>query len=357
MSYERKNIAQAHGYIPGEQPVDARVVKLNTNENPYPPCPGVAQALRSFPYESLRRYPAPTASGFCRQAAATHGVAMENIVAVNGGDELLRLAVTTFVEPGQPVGTVEPGYSLYPVLAELHATPVFSITRGADWAVPADLSERMNSAGVKLLFLVNPNAPTGTLTPVEELAKIAATFKGVLVIDEAYVDFVDPELKHDAVDLIRRFENVLLLRTMSKGYSLAGLRFGYGIASASLIGPMLKSKDSYNTDAISQALATAALAHRDQASESWRAVRAERARLGAELTKLGLRVWPSQTNFLLAGLKPSQGGGAGRVYESLKERHIFVRYFELEGLTDKLRITIGTPEQDDQLLSALKDLL
>jgi len=355
MRYERANIQAMAGYVPGEQPGDAQVIKLNTNENPYPPPQAVMEALHSITPDTLRRYPPPMADEFRRVAAAVHGLGAENVLATNAGDELLRLAITTFVEPGQPIGTAEPSYSLYPVLAEIHGSPVVRVELQQDWDLPADFSRWMNDAGVRLTFIVNPHAPSGKLVSVDRLAKIAAELRGVLLVDEAYIDFVDPDLRHDSIELVRRFENVLLLRTLSKGYSLAGLRFGYGLGAASLIEPMLtKTKDSYNTDIIAQRLATAALQSRDDAKRSWQAVRSERTRVTEALAAMGLPCPPSQSNFVLAAAGPT--GRARGIYESLKRRNIYVRYFDQDRLRDKLRITIGTPEQNNALLAALKEL-
>ena len=357
MPYERENIQRTDGYTPGEQPDEMDVVKLNTNENPYPPCDAVMQALRDLPAELLRRYPPPTALAFREVAAKLHRVSADNIIAVNGGDELLRLAVTAFVEPGRPIGMAEPSYSLYPVLGELHDTPVVRVELKGDWSLAADFAKKLNDAGAQATFVVNPHAPSGYLTVADTLAALAGALDGVLVIDEAYVDFVTPELSYDAFSLIERFDNVLILRTLSKGYSLAGLRFGYGVAAMSLIEPLLKAKDSYNTDAVAQALAVAALTHRQDAARTWEAVRSERLRLRRELSGLGLAVVPSESNFLLAGVPDTVPGGAKAVYESLKARRIFVRYFEQGRLVTKLRITVGTPEQNDALIQSLRPLM
>src|SRR6185436_2789712 len=288
MGYERDNIARMHGYVPGKQPASSETIKLNTNENPYPPCAAVMRALAEVPADALRRYPPPTAESFRERAAQVHGLAKDQVVAVNGGDELLRLVFTTFVEPGRPIGVIEPSYSLYPVLAQIHDSPVVRADAEPDWSWPADLAQRMNDAGAQLLLVVNPHAPSGVLTPAAEIVELASAFRGVLLVDEAYVDFVEPGLGHDVVGLIARHDNLLVLRTLSKGYSLAGLRFGYGLGAASLIAPLLwKTRDSYNVDAIAQRLATAALEARDEASETWRKVRRERERVSTALQQLG----------------------------------------------------------------------
>lgn len=364
MSYERPNIRDMEGYTWGEQPAQQKVVKLNTNENPYPPSGAVAQALSQFCVEDLRRYPQPFANTFRDMAAAAHGVTRDNIIATNGGDELLRLAITTFVDAGDTLGMAEPSYSLYPVLAAIQGCKVFRVPLCEDWGLPEDYASRLNEANVKLAFVVNPHAPTGKILGIERLRAIATHFKGVLVIDEAYVDFIDPALGYDAVPLITEFDNVLLLRTMSKGYSLAGLRFAYGIGSASLLAPMLyKTRDSYNTDALSQVLATAALGARDEAAESWLKVRTERKLVAAQLDALGFSTMNSQSNFLLATV-PQTGLEAAdaqllaqRLCQALKDDNILVRYFDQARLRDKLRITIGTPQENSILLACLSKAL
>jgi histidinol-phosphate aminotransferase len=361
MSYERENIRATAGYIPGEQPRDIRVVKLNTNENPYPPCQAVIDAIHAVTADSLRRYPPPSAEGFRKAASAAHGVSADRIIATNGGDELLRLVFTAFCEPGSlanhatrgGVGVTEPSYSLYPVLAEIQDTPVLRVNLNDDWSLPADLGQKWNDAGCRLGIVVNPHAPSGRLENIAALEALARSFKGVLVVDEAYVDFAE----HDALPLLdekRGLKNVLLLRTLSKGYSLAGLRFGYGMGDRGLIDVLEKAKDSYTTDILAQAGATAALTHRAEARKTWQAVIAERARVTQQLQRRGFFVAPSHSNFILA-TAPTKAGtpDAKAIYLALKAKGIFVRYFDMDRLRDKLRITIGTPEQNNELLAEL----
>jgi histidinol-phosphate aminotransferase len=357
MGYERANIARMHGYVPGKQPASSETIKLNTNENPYPPCDAVMRELAAVPADSLRRYPPPSAERFRERAAAVHGVGSDQVVAVNGGDELLRLVFTTFVEPGAPIGVIEPSYSLYPVLAEIHGSPVVRADAEPDWSWPADLAERMNREGVQLVLVVNPHAPSGVLTAAAQVSELARAFRGVVLVDEAYVDFVDPALGHDVVGLIARHDNLLLLRTLSKGYSLAGLRFGYGLGAAPLIAPLLwKTRDSYNVDAIAQRLAAAALEAREAASETWAKVRSERARVTAALQRLGFALaGPSQSNFVLATAPPTASAPA--LHQALEQRGVLVRYFADPRLAASLRITIGTPEQNERLLVLLTELV
>jgi len=355
MTYERAAIRLMHGYTPGKQPANPDTIKLNTNENPYPPSPAVFESLKNISADVLRRYPEPLAQEFREEAARLHGVQPEQIVAVNGGDELLRLALTTFVDPGSPIGVVSPSYSLYPVLAAIQGSPVVSLPTTADYGVPTDLAAQMNTQRVNLTLLVNPHAPSGRLISRDEISAIAAELKGVLLVDEAYVDFVDPALQHDLLPLLREHDNLLVLRTLSKGYSLAGLRYGYGIGSEGLIAPMLeKTRDSYNVDAIAQRLATAALHDQAHARRSWNNVRRERARMYTALSELGFTAPESQTNFLLATVPPH--ANAAELQAQLEARGILVRYFDQPQLDQALRITIGTPEQNDRLLNALHQL-
>jgi histidinol-phosphate aminotransferase len=356
MTFERPNIARMQGYKPGEQLDGGNIIKLNTNENPYPPAPAVTETLKSIDTAALRRYPPPTATLFRQAVAELHGIQPDNIIATNGGDELLRLALTTFVSPGATIVTTQPSYSLYPVLADIQGCDYQEIALNDDWSMPADFLARLEQSKASMCLLVNPHAPTGQLLSADYLESISQGFSGVLLVDEAYVDFVDEDQAYSAIELATRRDNVLLLRTLSKGYSLAGLRFGYGIGNRSLIEPMqFKTRDSYNTDLIAQQLATAAIQSQDYARDTWHRVRLERERLQSELTRLGFTVSPSQTNFLLA--TAPAGSDAEALYQGLKQRQILVRHFQQPRLEDKLRISIGTPEENSQLLAALADLL
>ena len=355
MTYERAHLKAMQGYTPGQQP-DTPAIKLNTNENPYPPGPAVARALSSFPLEMLQRYPDPLAGAFRASVARLHRLVPANVIATNGGDELLRLAMTTFLDPGKPLGLLTPGYGLYSVLATIHGSPLAGVPLGNDWSVPDNTAERWNAAGAPLAIVTNPHAPSGTLASAAELQKLARTFRGVLLVDEAYVDFVDPGIGHETSTMVATYPNVLLLRTLSKGYSLAGLRLAYGLGAAELVAPMLsKTKDSYNADAIAQAVGTAALEDVRSAAGTWEAVRHERKALDLALTAIGFRCAPSQANFLLATV-PAGGRwhSAEKVYRSLMAQRIFVRWFDEEGLRDKLRISIGTPEENQHLVEALR---
>ena len=356
MSYERSNIRAMRGYVSGEQPDQAEIIKLNTNENPYPPGPAVEQALRRIQVQSLRRYPPPTASGLRHSLARLHALESEQLIVTNGGDELLRLLLATFVEPGARIGVADPSYSLYDVLAAAHDCELVRVPLRDDWSLPADFAAQLNQAGASLCFVVNPHAPSGHLTQAQTLATLARDFNGVLVIDEAYIDFVDPTLAHDCVPLVREADNVVILRTFSKGYSLAGLRMAYGIGARSLIEPMqYKTKDSYNTDFIAQTLARAAVEDQPYAADTWRRVRAQRDWLQQALARLGLPSPASQSNFLLVDV-PAPLSAAG-LYTALKQAGILVRHFKQPRLENRLRITIGSEDENRRLLDTLERLL
>jgi histidinol-phosphate aminotransferase len=353
MSILRPNVLSAAGYVPGEQPLDPAVIKLNTNENPYPPSPRVMEAIRAVTPEQLRRYPSPSGQPFREAAAKIHGggITVDHILPFNGGDELLSVAIRGAASEADAVAFLEPSYSLYPVLTQMNGSPAIVLSyriEGTQWRLP----EGIESTPAKILLVVNPNAPSGHLDSLETLAQLAGRFKGLLVIDEAYVDFAP----RSAISLVERFANVLLLRTLSKGYSLAGLRFGYAIAQPALLRQLEKVRDSYPVDAISIAAATAAILDQDYFRQSRQKVTAERERLSAKLHELGLTLPDSHSNFVLATV-PGGDAAAKRVYEQLKSRKILVRYWELPRIADKVRITVGTPEQNDRLLAELSTLV
>ena len=222
--YARDNINAMQGYTSGEQPQGSDTIKLNTNENPYPPSPAVQQALTRISTDALRIYPQPTADALREAIAFHHGVQADNVVITNGGDEALRLALTTFVDPGRGFGMATPSYSLYRVLANIQDANVVGIALDENWRLPANFASELNAAEVQLTCVVNPHAPSGILTSTNELAELAQAIEGVLLIDEAYADFIDPELGYDSTKLLAEHDNILILRTFSKGYSLAGLR-------------------------------------------------------------------------------------------------------------------------------------
>ena len=348
MTYFRQNIDQLSGYVPGFQPEGGDVVKLNTNENPYPPSPKVIEAIGSMDAEKLRRYPQPLADDFRDAAAEVLGVAAGNIMCTNGGDDLLTIAIRSFCDEGRALAYPVPTYSLYPVLARLQNCEVIEVPFDPDFNLPPGLADT-NAA---LTIVCNPNAPSGSFIASSVLGELADRLKGksVLLIDEAYVDYASC----NCIELAESCENVIVLRSMSKGYSLAGIRFGYAVACEKLIAGMMKVKDSYNVDAVAIAAATAAMKDQDYFGSNIEKIISERLRLSDSLGRLGFEVRDSEANFVLARCV---GCAAADVQKQLADRSIYVRYFNLPGLADKLRITVGTGEQNDKLIDALKQIL
>lgn len=347
-NYFRSNIQAMSGYVPGEQPQDPGIIKLNTNENPYPPSPKVYAALRKSIDASLRLYPRPMSESLCGAAASAYGLKPENIIAGNGSDELLALVLRCFVGPGDRVAYSTPTYSLYETLVEIQAGVAARVPYPEDFSIPAELS-RQNAP---LTFLCNPNAPSGTLVALPEIVKLAGAVAGILVVDEAYVDFAASE-GASAIPLIYQLPNLIVLRTLSKSFSLAGMRIGLAFASEEIVAGLNKVRDSYNLDRLSIAAGTAALGDLPWMKRNAGRIQRSRQRLTHGLKRLGYEVYPSHANFVLARqrdkiLKP--------VYEELKRRKILVRYFDAPGLRDCLRITVGTPKEVRALLQELASI-
>jgi histidinol-phosphate aminotransferase len=345
MGYFRDNVEQAAGYTPGFQPKALDVVKLNTNENPYPPSPQVMQALAEIRPEQLRRYPDPVGTAFREAAGEVNGVGPENILCCNGGDDLLSIAIRACCDERRPLAYPVPTYTLYPVLAKLQPCETIEVPFDAEFNLPSKLA----TTGAALTIVCNPNAPTGSFIRVEELASLAAEIKGVLLIDEAYADFAE----RNCASLVRDFANVIVLRSLSKGYSLAGLRFGYAIADKGLIDGLVKVKDSYNVDAVAIALATAAIKDQAYFRANVEKIKSDRRALAEQLRGMGFSVPESHSNFLFARVK---NGSAGPIHEELERRNIFVRYWNAPGLADRLRISVGTKEQNERLIAALREI-
>jgi histidinol-phosphate aminotransferase len=294
----------------------------------------------------LRRYPNPTADTFRAAAAEMLGVTPDMILAGNGSDDVLTIATRTFVPPGGTLAYPEPTYSLYPILAQLEEAKVASVPWEKDYALPIDA---LVATKADAIYLANPNAPTGTFVSPMKVGELARQFPRLILIDEAYVDFAED----NCLPLVREYPNVVISRTLSKAYSLAGLRFGYAVGQPQVIAEMMKVKDSYNTDAISVVAATAAIQDQAYAKRSWEHVRQERQRLSSELTQMGWTVIPSQANFILVTCPSGKGREA---YLGLKQQGILVRYFDKPGLSDKVRITVGTMQENNALLGGIKAL-
>jgi len=339
----RKVVDQMVGYVPGEQPQDRRYIKLNTNENPYPPSPRVYAALQAAAADDLRLYPDPVANTLRDRAATVYGVTRDNILAGNGSDELLSLIMKACVGPGDRVVYPYPTYSLYDTLVHLEEGEVRHIPFGADYSLPAGLVE----AGGKVTIICHPNSPSGTPVPMDQLRDLARRLPGLLVVDEAYVDFAGAT----ALPLVDEFDNVVVLRTFSKSFSLAGMRIGLAFAAAPLIAQFMKVKDSYNLSRLAIVAGTAALEDYAWMKANVARVCTARDTLIRALRALRFDVLPSQTNFILAR-RP--GKRLEPVYTALKEKGILVRYFDTPDLFDALRITVGRDEECEALVAALQ---
>lgn len=340
-------------YVPGEQPALARPVKLNTNENPYPPSPRVVDAIRRELGEdgdSLRKYPDPTAHALRATIAQHHGLRVEQVFVGNGSDEVLAHTFQALLKHDEPVRFPDITYSFYPVYAQLYGVVFDAVPLNADFGIDVD-DYRAPNGGV---LLANPNAPTGRALPLAEIkVLLAANPDSVVVIDEAYVDFG----AESAVTLIDENPNLLVVQTLSKARSMAGMRVGFALGHEALIEALTRVKDSFNSyplDRLAQAAAIAAVEDDDWFRETCTKVIASRERLTVELQTLGFDVVPSAANFVFAR-HPEHD--AATLAARLKEKEIFVRHFKLPRIDQHLRITIGTDAECDALLAALRALL
>lgn len=347
-NYARAGIQAMAGYAPGEQLTGRRIIKLNTNECPYPPSPAAGEAARAFDWTALNRYPDPTARALREEAAALYGFTPDEVICGNGSDDLLTIALRTFVDAGAPFAYPEPSYSLYPVLADLQGALKIPFQLEDDFSLNA-ASVLRQCRGARLLILACPNAPTGNVFSAGELRKLCAGFAGVVWIDEAYADFAEG----NCLSFVHDYPNVVVSRTFSKSYALAGLRLGLAFAPRDLIAEMNKLKDSYNVDRFAQTIGAAALADQAYLRSTVEKIRAERERAAAFFNGCGCRVLPSQANFIM--VRPARAAAAD-LYAALRNEGILVRYFPLPRISEYLRITVGTPEQMDELYAAFRRL-
>ncbi|ATJ81203.1 histidinol-phosphate transaminase [Halomonas beimenensis] len=335
-------------YVPGEQPRE-RLIKLNTNENPYPPAPGVEAVLRDFPADHLRRYPDPESRALREALAREFGVEVEQVFVGNGSDEVLALAFQAFFCHDRPLEMPAITYSFYPVYCRLYDVERRALPLGGDWRVDLD-AFTPGSAGA---IFANPNAPTGHGHGREAIAGLLERVtESVVLVDEAYVDFGG----ESAIPLVERFPNLLVTGTFSKSRSLAGLRLGYAVGSRELIEGLERVKDSFNSypiDSLASAIGIAALEDREHFDACREAVITTRERTRTRLESLGFRVLPSQSNFLLVS-HPEHD--AAQLFVGLRERGILVRHFNTEALSDWLRISIGTEDEMDSLIEILEGL-
>jgi histidinol-phosphate aminotransferase len=305
----------------------------------------VLAALRKTTNQLLRLYPEPLSDSLRKLAAEVYGVRPENILAGNGSDEILSVLLRCFVGRGDRVAFPVPTYSLYETLVKIQDGEQVCFPYPVDFAIPPEL----HSANAAVTFLCNPNSPSGTLVGLTEIQKLARAVNGVIVIDEAYIDFAEDQ-GSSAISLIRSIPNLIVLRTFSKSFSLAGMRIGLAFAAAELIAGMMKVKDSYNLNRLSLVAASAALQDLPWMQRNVRRIQQTRRKLVSGLRNLGFYVYPSHANFVMAQIK---GHKQKALYEGLRERKIFVRYFDTQGLEDSLRITVGTPREVESLLQEI----
>jgi len=358
----RPLVRELHAYVPGEQPKIAGLIKLNTNENPYPPSPKVLEAVKAAVDARLRLYPHPTADALRDKLAALHRCKQENIIVGNGSDELLALATRAFVEPEVSCGngklsaaTVQyffPSYSLYPVLAEIAGAHKNAVPLGRDFTLPSqsELKESGWDFAAALTIVTTPNAPSGRGYATDELEELCGMQRGVVMLDETYVDFA----KENAMALALRHPHVIVARTFSKAYSLCFQRVGYLVGDAELIGALHKIRDSYNVNGLGQVAALATLEDLPYYRRNFSRIIASRARLARELSRLGFAVLPSAANFIFA--RPPLHS-AERWLQELRERKVLVRWFKEPATRDYLRISVGTDDEVDAVLRAAVDVL
>lgn len=321
-----------------------RFIKLNTNENPYPPSPAVLEAIQRTATDRLRYYPDPVATRFRETAAAVLGVEPDWIVPCNGSDDALTILTRACVGPEDLLISPTPSYPLYKVLADIQGCQYQQRPFTETWDLPDGWS-----TGAKLAFVPNPNSPTGTHIPCQRLLNVAQSATGLVVADEAYGDFAE----ENCVGLVKSCDRLVVTRTFSKAYGLAGIRFGFVVAQPHICKTLLKVKDSYNCDALSIAAATAAIADQDYFQQTRSQIIATRARMEQTFSNLGFAVTPSSANFVWI----QRSEPVFPIYEELKRRRILIRYLKYEGYGDGLRISVGTDSEIDTLLENLRQIV
>ena len=362
----RPLVRKLHAYVPGEQPKVRNLVKLNTNENPWPPAPGVQKAMRAAVDDRLRLYPNPTAQPLREELARLHQVKSKNIIIGNGSDELLALATRAFVEPFDSkcddlqgsrrarctIQWFHPSYSLYPVLSDIHGALANPVPLNPDFSIPEckELRRRGWLANAALSYVTTPNAPSGRGYSKAELDQLCRDTKGVVILDEAYIDFAE----ESAESLVRNHPHVIISRTFSKSYSLCFQRIGYFIAAPELIDALDRIRDSYNVNGLGQVGALATLKSLGHYRKNFKRIKAIRRRTAQELESLGFEVLPSATNFLF--VRPP-GPSAKTWQRKLRDQKIIVRWFTASEVCDYLRITIGTDKEMEACLQAVRKIL
>ena len=350
MSSWKENVRSVEPYTPGEQPQRKDIIKLHTNENPYPPSPAVEEALRAFDVGRLRKYPTPDAAELVSALSEVYGLPKEQIYVGVGSDDVLAMSFLTFFNSKKPILFPDVTYSFYDVWADLFKIPYERLPLASDWSVlPGDYLRE--NGGV---VIPNPNAPTGKLLPLSDIEKIVAgNPASVVIIDEAYIDFGG----ESALPLLSKYENLLVVRTMSKSRSLAGSRIGFAFGNPDLIKYLWDVRNSFNSytmDSVTQAVGAASLRDRAYFEDTCSRIMKTRERFSAEMKALGFTFPESAANFIFASHPEID---AAKLFSDLKEAGIFVRYFPGPRTGQSLRITIGTDEEMDRLIAFLKEYL
>jgi histidinol-phosphate aminotransferase len=344
----KEHIARLKAYEPGRQPGDGeRVVKLNTNENPYPPSPWVEEAIREEGLENLRLYPDPTSQRLRETAASLYGLTPEQVLCGNGSDEIIGILLRTFTTPGDAIGYYEPSYSYYKTLGAIHALDLVPTPLGEDPLHPP----LPHQGDLAIFFLTNPNSPMGFSLAPAFVEHLASHLPGIVVVDEAYADFA----QENCLSLVKEIPNLMVTRSLSKSYSLAGMRVGFVFGAAKWIEQMDKVRDHYNLNRVAQAVSCVALRDQRHFQENRGRVLRTRERFCRALENLGLEAFPSEANFVFVNLASTEA--ASRIFGTLTERGIYVRYFPQPGLDRGLRVSIGTDQQMDLLLEELRTLV
>lgn len=341
-------VHQLDPYVPGEQPQDKQYIKLNTNENPYPPSPKVLASIQQTNIDSIKRYPDPEAAKLCQTLAQYHGVKADNVFLGNGSDEVLAHAYHAFFQD-RDLAYPDICYSFYPVYSQLYQTKVNIVPLDDQFCIHAEDYKNKNMG----IIFPNPNAPTSLYLGLDEVEAIVKNNNDVVIVDEAYIDFGGTS----AIELSKQYDNLLVIQTFSKSRSLAGLRLGYAIGHVDLIDGLNRVKNSFNSypiDSIAQASAIASINDEDYFQQITQKIIATRKESTESLMQLGFEVLPSSTNFIMAK-HPKQD--AEKLYLALKERGILVRYFNKPRISDYLRITIGTDDEMQALTLALKNII
>ncbi|MCD6460458.1 histidinol-phosphate transaminase [bacterium] len=344
-NFFRKNVIDMQGYVPGKQLNDLDIIKLNTNENPYPPPENVISALKNAIESKLNLYPDPLAVDLRKKIAMLYNLDPSQIIAGNGSDEILSIIFRSFVDPKDKVVLFNPTYTLYYTLANSVDADIISYNLDSNFDIP----EEIFSVKCKICFIPNPNAPTGNFFDKKKLSRLADSIGGILVIDEAYADFAED----NCLGLLKKHGNIIITRTFSKSFSLAGMRIGYGLSSPEIIKGLMKIKDSYNLNRLSIVAGEAILNNITQIHRRIDLIKKLRDKSAQEFRSLGFTVLDSQTNFLF--VKPSKIS-AEELYKKLYCRKILVRFFDQERVNEFLRITVGTEEQMKILLNAIKKI-